>query len=47
MTLSVSLFCRVKKAILWIYVMALIHQFPRLFDQVSYFSDYYLGIRQL
>ncbi|XP_046638116.1 sex peptide receptor-like [Daphnia pulicaria] len=25
---------RVKKAICWIYVLALVHQFPRLFDQV-------------
>ena len=31
---SLSLF-RVKKAVVWIYVLALVHQFPRLFDQVS------------
>lgn len=24
-----------KKAVLWIYVLALVHQFPRLFDHVS------------
>lgn len=27
--------CRVKKAVVWIYALALLHQFPRLFDQVN------------
>jgi len=25
----------VKKAIVWIYVLAMLHQFPRLFDKVN------------